>query len=123
MNELRYSLPGRPKSWQRDDIVNGKRVTGHQNRAVKDAHRYAALSAGARVQACDSEGSYELHMVAHYPNRVQGDCDRLLGLPLDALQGLVYRDDRQVVRVSCERRIDRENPRVEIVVRKLPEAE
>jgi Holliday junction resolvase RusA-like endonuclease len=52
---------------------------------------------------------------------VQGDADRLLGLPMDALEGLVYRSDRQVQRVSCERRIDRENPRLEVVCRRIEE--
>jgi hypothetical protein len=120
-HELRYAVPGRPVSWQRSAVVNGRTLTPHANRIAKDAHRYAAIAAGARVQSCDAQGAYELHVVAYYDNRVQGDADRLLGLPMDALEGLVYRSDRQVQRVSCERRIDRENPRLEVVCRRIEE--
>jgi len=112
---------GRPVSWARTNIVNGRPITDARQRSAKGLHKLAAMQAGARPQACDSEGSYELHVVAYYDNRVQGDSDRLLGLPMDALEGLVYRSDRQVTRVSCERRIDRENPRLEVLVRRIAE--
>jgi Holliday junction resolvase RusA-like endonuclease len=118
-NELRYAVAGRPVSWQRSAVVNGRTLTPHANRIAKDAHRYAAIAAGARVQTCDAQGAYELHVTAHYPDNRHGDSDRLLGLPMDALEGLVYKSDRQVVKVSCERRTDRLNPRVEVVVRRI----
>lgn len=120
-HELRYAVPGRPVSWQRANIVNGRPLTDARQRSTKGLHKLAAMAAGARPQLCDAQGAYELHVVAYYDNRVQGDADRLLGLPMDALEGLVYKSDRQVTRVSCERRIDRENPRVEVLVRRIEE--
>ena len=119
MDELRYVVPGRPASWARAAVVNGRHLAPKSNRLAKGAHRFAALAAGARVQTCDAEGLYELHVAAYYPDGRHGDVDRLLGLPMDALEGLVYRADRQVVRVSCERHTDRAAPRVEVVCRRL----
>ena len=58
-------------------------------------------------------------MIAYYPDGRLGDSDRLLGLPLDAMEGLVYANDRQVAEVSCRRRIDAERPRVEVTITKL----
>jgi Holliday junction resolvase RusA-like endonuclease len=120
--ELHYVVEGRPVSWQRLTIVNGRPFRSVEQRAAKRAHQYAAIKAGGGRGEVDPVGVYAVEVTAYYPDRNQGDADRLLGIPLDALQGLVYANDRQVTEVSCRRRVDRERPRMEVAVRRLRRA-
>ena len=47
-------------------------------------------------------------------SRNYGDFDNLAKAICDALNGIVYKDDSQIVRCVIEKRQDKENPRVEI---------
>lgn len=117
--EIRYVLEGRPVSWRRPNIVNGRPMTDVGQRAAKEAHQWAAIRAGAVTRDVDAEGRYSVEVIAYYPDERQGDADRILGLPLDAMQGLIYENDRQVAEVVCRRRIDRNRPRVEVTITRL----
>lgn len=44
-----------------------------------------------------------------------------LGVLFDVLQGIVYRNDRQIVEQHIVRYVDKENPRVQIVIEELEE--
>lgn len=48
-----------------------------------------------------------------------GDLDNRLKIILDALQGTIYRDDKQIVEIHAIRHEDKLNPRVEVEVRFL----
>ena len=45
-----------------------------------------------------------------------GDIDNLAKAVLDALSGLLYSDDRQIVSLTAEKFTDRQNPRAEILI-------
>jgi Holliday junction resolvase RusA-like endonuclease len=118
-DELRYTLEGRPTSWKRTNTWQGRRITGRDMKRAQDAHRWAATAARPKAWALDAEMALEVS--AYMPNaRSAPDADNVLKLVADALQGIAYANDRQLVRVVCERHIDRENPRTEVVVRRLP---
>jgi len=51
-----------------------------------------------------------------YRPRRRGDLDNILKAALDALNGIAYRDDEQVTRISAERYEDKESPRIEVSV-------
>jgi len=58
-----------------------------------------------------------LSVTAHiYRPRASGDLDNRLKALLDALNGLVWEDDRQVVEIHAYRNDDKANPRVEVIV-------
>lgn len=120
MSELRYTLEGRPVSWQRTNVVRGRLVTDAGQRVAKRAHSLAAAAA-MRIAAPwrGLEGVFEVEVRSYYPNGVQGDIDRLAGIPLDALEGITYKADRQVKRLMVTVAIDRERPRTEVVVRRI----
>lgn len=117
MTELRFVVEGRPVSWQRKNVVNGRVLTDKKQRAAKRTLQLAALS--ARPRGWVRDGQYEVRVHAYYPDGRQGDVDRIAGLPLDALEGVAYEADRQVVRLEVGRFTDRERPRVEVVVRRV----
>jgi hypothetical protein len=53
------------------------------------------------------------------PGRPCGDVDAILAALLDALAGILYRDDAQVGLVVAANAYDRDRPRVEVVARPL----
>ena len=64
------------------------------------------------------EGDVHVEMVIYYASR-RPDVDE--SLVLDAMQGRIYRNDRQVRKKTIEGKIDRGNPRIEFRVSPLEE--
>lgn len=57
-----------------------------------------------------------------YRPRKSGDLDNRLKVLLDALQGIVYVNDSQIVQLHAYRFDDRRNPRVEVSIEEIGEA-
>jgi Holliday junction resolvase RusA-like endonuclease len=116
-------VPGRPVSWERDNVIGGKFIRPKSQRAAKAVIATAALIALTRRlggrKAWSLEGEFELELWAWYPSRVFGDVDRLSGLYQDALEGLAYKTDRQISDLIVRRRVDAERARVELTVRRV----
>jgi crossover junction endodeoxyribonuclease RusA len=55
-----------------------------------------------------------------YRARKQGDLEGFMKVLLDALEGIAYADDKQIVRILAERFDDKANPRVEVEVTEIP---
>ena len=51
-----------------------------------------------------------------YRPQKSGDLDNLLKVPLDAFQGLLYDDDKQIVEIHAARYDDKSKPRIELRV-------
>lgn len=64
------------------------------------------------------EGRVGVHFDFHPPDARRRDVGNFVKLPEDAMTGIVYADDSQIVRTTIqEKPIDREEPRVVITVR------
>lgn len=119
--ELRFTIPGRPVTWQRTNDVRGRRVTDAEQR--KEKRRIAAIARAALPPGWPTDAEYAIEVIGYWPDRRFGDADRLTSLSMDALEGVAYRADRQVVAQAGVRRLDREHPRVEVCVVPLEAAE
>ena len=62
------------------------------------------------------EGDLAFSAAIYYPSRRQ-DLDP--SVILDALQGLVYANDRQVKVISCARFLDKVSPRAEVIIEEI----
>lgn len=51
-----------------------------------------------------------------YRGRKSGDLDKRQGVALDALQGVLYRSDSQIVDLHSRRFEDKKNPRIVVTV-------
>ncbi len=117
---ISYVVPGRPSTWQRTNAVAGKYVTDRAQRAAKRSHLLCAMAAlGPRRSTWDLAGAFVVDVRGFYPSAVVGDCDRLVSLPLDALEGLLFVTDRQVRRVTGEIVSDGSPPRTEVTVTRM----
>lgn len=80
----------------------------HEAQAYK---RSCALSAVAQgVRPLDGPVAVELHV---FRPRKSGDLDNTLKVLLDALKGVAWEDDRQIISIRAFRFDDAEDPRVE----------
>lgn len=77
----------------------------------KAAHAAAARQLPPIVQVPSAPVSVDLLVVT--PTKA-GDLDNRIKPTLDALQGVIYTDDRQVTEISVRRGVDRSDPRVEV---------
>ena len=91
-----------------------------RNRAVKtdEARAYATrvMVAGrnAKVQRTAKPVAVTMHW---YRKRKAGDLDNRAKVMLDALQGVAYENDNQVIELHMYRHDDAKNPRMEVVIR------
>ena len=112
---LRLTLPEPPsanrwwRKWQGRMVLSG------------EARKYKLLVWGyameGRVKGRQLVWDCPLHVsLDWYRGRKSGDLDKRIGVVLDALQGIAYENDSQIVELTARRFDDKDNPRLEVVV-------
>lgn len=102
--------PPSANRWWRN--VNGRMVTSREAREYKE---HVASNAALRKIPLVA-GPISL-AVTWYRGRKSGDLDKRLGVLLDALQGVAYANDSQIVEIHAYRTdTDPKHPRVEVTV-------
>lgn len=94
---------------------NGRRFMTATGKAFKEAVAYATTH-GMRVggwEDCDPDGKYIVTITYFFPSN-RNDIDGSNKLVLDAMQGIVYNNDSQVVELHCYKNKDKDNPRIRI---------
>jgi crossover junction endodeoxyribonuclease RusA len=79
----------------------------------KEARQYKLQVAALRAGASPVAGPIKLTLRIYRPRRA-GDIDSTLKAALDALQGVLYENDSQIVELRAIRGDDKHNPRVEV---------
>jgi crossover junction endodeoxyribonuclease RusA len=103
------TLPDPPSAnrWWRMVVIKGQGRMLISSEARKYKERVALL--GGRQKLPD--GPVKL-TIDWYRERRSGDLDKRIGVLLDALQGVLYDDDSQIVEITARRHDDKANPRV-----------
>lgn len=112
MTEVRVTLPLPPSANRYWRYVGGRVLVSREARAYRARCATAALVQRLRVL----EGEVEIEGAVFFADR-RRDLDGALKVLLDALEGVAYRNDRQVSAITVRREIDSDRPRVELVVR------
>ena len=55
-----------------------------------------------------------------YRARKAGDLGNRLKIAEDSLKGICFYDDEQIAEIHLYRKLDRENPRIEIEIKQIP---
>lgn len=79
-----------------------------------EAKAYAAAVDALDIEHVALVGPVSVEASFYFPS-LRGDLDNRIKVLLDVLQGIAYADDRQVHALCAVRRLDRENPRVEVM--------
>lgn len=88
---------------------NGVFRTKEANDYREDVQKLCLI---ARLEPMQGDVSLRIDV---YRPRKTGDLDNTLKLVLDALQGHLYENDRQVWHISLTRHDDKNDPRIEVV--------
>jgi crossover junction endodeoxyribonuclease RusA len=89
----------------------GRMVISAEAKAYKAEVWGLAKEAGAQLMA----GELSLTMIVYRPAK-RGDLDNYTKILADSLQGVLYDNDSQIVRILAERHDDKHNPRVEVEI-------
>jgi Holliday junction resolvase RusA-like endonuclease len=119
------TLPEPPSAnrWWRTTIIpaKGKRPATVNTYLSKEAREYKERIGRASAALIIAEGPVALR-IDWYRGREAGDLDKRLGVALDAMQGVFYRNDDQVVTIAARRFLDRANPRLVVTVQSVDPA-
>jgi crossover junction endodeoxyribonuclease RusA len=108
-DEYIFTLPVPPSANRYWRVWNNRIVVTDEARAYKD--EIALL-----LRACiPLEGDVSVNFTVFRP-RMKGDLDNYNKILFDALQGLCYYNDSQIVEIHSYRKDDKIKPRVEILV-------
>lgn len=111
-------VPSDPRAKGRPRSTRGGGVyTPERTRAAEREVRFEAVQA-MRSQRLTVVPVAALHVdLAYYAKTARRvDLDNLVKLTLDALNGVVWADDAQIVGLSASKRLDRVRPRTEVRV-------
>ncbi len=101
-------IDGEPGAWHR--VQRAMKVMRHPSKARDEYFVAVRRAAGA---CAPIEGDVSLRVVAYFPDR-RRDLVNIDEVLLDALEGVAYGNDRQVVHFTIRREIDPQRPRVEV---------
>ncbi len=112
-NELKLILPYPPSSNHLYATFRGRRIISAAGRKFKADIAVLARRQGAKLLAGDLVITFRVFR----PKRI-GDLDNRLKISQDALKGICFADDKQIIEIHAFRFDDRENPRIEIDIMK-----
>ena len=104
-------LPYPPSANRYWRVVNGRPIVSKAAREYKIEAGWKAKAQGQQIMV----GPVSVTIAVYRPQK-RGDLDNLLKVILDALNGIAYDDDAQIVEIKARRFDDKSNPRVEIDV-------
>lgn len=108
---MKLTLPYPPSANRYWRVFRGMVVPSVEAKAYKTAVRWRAI----HNHLVPLDGDVCIHVELYRP-RARGDLDNFLKVLFDALNGLAWADDGQVVEIHARRHEDKLNPRVEIEV-------
>lgn len=119
-----FVVPGDPVAKQRPraTVNSSGQIRNYSPQTTKDAEetvRACFLGSKRRLFEDDST-RFGVRLFFFKRNRIRTDLDNLAKLVMDALNKLAWNDDSQVDEIVLRRGYDKENPRTEALIYKLP---
>lgn len=116
VNEITFCVEGQPRPKQRPrQGRNGRFYTPKDTRDYENLVKECATK--AMINREPLEGDLYVSLVFHRATRRRADLDNLGKAVLDAMNEIVYHDDKQIVEKYSKVHLQAENPRVEIRVK------
>ena len=115
MTALRFTVPGNPVPKSRPRVVKGHTYTPM---ATKRAEQWIAMHA-RKARVLKTDGQVKLSVSFYRESAHACDLDNLAKTVCDALNGIAWKDDRQIVWLAALKAIDRSNPRTEIEIEEV----
>lgn len=114
---LSVIVEGNPIPKQRARIVGRHGYTPKRTKAYEQKVAWAVKQ---EIKGKLFTGDIAVFLDFYRSDRRRCDIDNLQKAILDALNGIAYKDDSQIVKLHSEKHFDRENPRVYIKIENTP---
>lgn len=117
--EIRFTVTGNPipKARARVTLRPGRRATAYTPGRTKAYEQEVALAARqAMGRRAPLAGPVGLELWLYRATMHRADADNMEKACTDAMNGIIYLDDAQIVECHRYKRLDRENPRAEVRV-------
>jgi Holliday junction resolvase RusA-like endonuclease len=130
--ELVFVVEGSPRQWQRvkrsprtGRVYKPRETREYQQLVAWKAHEARALLRRRTGHRWDIDGRFAVLVEAYYPDARRRDTDNAVKIVLDALKGVLWRDDahRWVPDSRGVGTVDRLDPRLVVTVRLLSATE
>jgi len=118
---IRFIVPGNPVPKGRPRTVKrrGRSVTFTPRRTAEYAEAVALMARQAMAGLPPLEGPLSVRVRFYRRDRRRADGDNMTKNVLDAMNGIVYLDDSQVVDCRWTKHVDRANPRAEVQIARI----
>lgn len=104
------TLPVTTNRLYRNAPGSQQRLLSKKAKSMKEA---VAWEAKAGWMHPPKDGPVKVEIVVYWPDERKRDVDNVKGF-IDALNGVLWEDDSQITDLTLRKRVDREEPRVEI---------
>jgi len=120
---IRFTVPGNPIPKGRPRTVKrgGQTVTFTPRRTAEYAEAVALVARRAMAGEPPLEGALSVRVRFYRRDRRRVDGDNMTKNVLDAMNGIVYLDDSQVVDCRWTKHVDRADPRAEVQIARILE--
>jgi crossover junction endodeoxyribonuclease RusA len=116
--KIAFVIPGPPRPKQRARRGrNGHWYTPVETREYERRVKvWAFRAAYMHDEGWPMDAAYRVEVVLYMPDKRTRDGDNVLKSIQDGANGVLWRDDRQVVETTVRKDLDRDDPRAEVVV-------
>ncbi|MEJ8548426.1 RusA family crossover junction endodeoxyribonuclease [Brevibacillus borstelensis] len=125
MNELRIVIPGNPPSINhvyRNVAINRRITTADGQKWRQNVQAIAARVIATQGWKTSTEEKLVAEVMIYWPTKRKRDVENVGKLLWDALEGIVYENDRWLLPRYMDFTVDKHNPRVEIRFYRMEEA-
>ncbi len=118
VKEIKITLTGKPVSTNHayKSTCRGKFVTVYMAADAKDIKQEWQIQAQQQYKGKILVGDVEVTVRFYHKDKRKHDIDNYFKLLFDSLSGILWEDDVQITRLTAVKSIDKENPRIEVVV-------
>lgn len=115
---MKIFFKGQPLSTQHiyRSVCRGSFPVRYMTKEGKELKEQYQLEARKQYKGKVMLADYDMEIILFFKDKRRRDVDNYNKLVLDALEGVVYEDDKQVKRLTVEKRISVEDPRIEIKI-------
>ena len=120
---MKITIMGDPHPMARPRVVSGHVYYLSRDVEWREIIRWTCVKAlqsqNRKQYECALKVRVKFYRAQNPTNRQYGDIDNLLKGLFDGMNGIVFKDDSQIVSVIAEKYRDKENPRVEVELRAI----
>lgn len=116
---MKIILSGDPLSTQtiyRSTCI-GRFARLYMTKKGKQVKEQYQLEAMAQYKGKIISGDCDMEIALFFRNKRRRDIDNYNKLVLDALEGIVFKDDNQIQKLTIEKHISAEKPRIEVEIK------